>query len=368
MTGEKGEQRTILISAGGTGGHVFPARALTEELLAKNYKVVIATDTRGLRYLDGLDSVEKVIVASGAYRAGLAGKVGTLFSLMKGYVQSHQLISRVRPVAVAGFGGYPSFPTVLAAQHRGVPTILHEQNAVLGMANKCLAPGARHIALSAAHTRGIKPEWAGKCMTTGNPVRKEIIALANRPYPDPVSGKLCVMVVGGSQGAKSFAGPVPQAIASLPEEIRKNLFVYHQARPDDLDHVRKTYEGTGIEVDVRAFFDNMADCLAQAHLMIARAGASTVAELTTAGRPALYIPFPGNRDYQQFYNAEEVARAGGARIVEEKNMTVDVLREELTDLLSHPALLEKMARQSGLLGVSDAAQRLAGIVESVVNH
>lgn len=366
METARSRDKTVLLSAGGTGGHVFPARALAEELLEKGYKVVLATDTRGLKYFDGLeDRVERVIIASGAYQSGLKGKVLGLLSLLKGYFQSHRLISRIKPSIVAGFGGYPSAPAVFAAQHRGIPTLIHEQNAILGMANALLAPRARKIALAVPHTSGLKPEWAGKCIATGNPVRQDIAALASQPYPDPSVGKLCLMVVGGSQGARSFAGVIPQAIVSLPEQIKKNLFVYHQARPENLADVKAIYKDTGIETDIRPFFADMTECLVRTHLLVSRSGASTIAELTAAGRPAIYIPFAGNRDYQQFHNAGQVAREGGARVLEEKDLTVEKLRAELEDLLTHPLLLEKMARQSHILGVTDAAKRLASVVGSL---
>lgn len=358
MAIEQRTQPTILLSAGGSGGHVFPARALAEELLREGYHVELATDIRGIRYFKGLDEVKTHIISSGAYTSGLKGKIFGLLSLLKGYVQSHGLISKIKPVAVVGFGGYPSAPPLFAAQHRGIPTILHEQNAILGLANKLLANGATKIALSSEHTSNLKPEWARKSVTTGNPVRGDIVELKDTPYPDLQTGKIHLMIFAGSQGAKSFANVIPKAIVSLPENIRNNLIVCHQARPDDLEHVKELYKGTGIETDIRPFFDDMADFIAKSHLLITRSGASTTAELTTAGRPAIYIPFPRHQDNQQVHNAKEVVSVGGAIMIEEKDLTIERLRDELEHLLTTPAHLEDMARKSALLGKPDAAKRL----------
>ncbi len=357
-------QSVVVLAAGGTGGHVFPARALAEELINKGLTVILMTDQRGLKYFEGLDQVERFVIASGAYQSGIKGKIQGILGLAKGYIQSHKLLSKYKPMVVVGFGGYPSAPPVFAAQHRCIPTVIHEQNAILGMANALLAPRAKKISLSTQDTTGLKPQWAQKCVTTGNPVRQDIAALAKQPYPE-TSEKLCLMVVGGSQGAKSFATIIPYAVVGLPEELRKKLFVYHQARPDDLDHVKSVYEGSGIETDIRPFFNNMAECIGKAHLLITRSGASTIAELGAAGRPAIFIPFPWNRDNQQVFNAEQVAKHGGGYVIEEKNLTIDGLRDVLTDLLANPSQLENMARKAGLLGITDAAKRLTCVVSSV---
>jgi len=235
------------------------------------------------------------------------------------------------------------------------------------MANALLAPFAKKIALSAAGTTGLKPAWAKKSFLTGNPIRGEIAKLSLTPYPDSKRGKIRLMVVGGSQGAKVFADVIPQAITSLPSDIRQNLFVYHQARADDLDKVKAAYAGSGIETDIRAFFDNMPECIEKSHLMVTRSGASTVAELTASGRPAIYIPFPWNRDYQQLYNAAQIEEAGGGIVLEEKNLTKEALRDKISELLTTPLILEKMAGNAKKLGITDAASRLAGLVLSEID-
>ena len=364
---QSSEKKTILLSAGGTGGHVFPARALAEELLSKNYKVAIATDSRGLKYFNGLDqSVPRHIIASGAYTSGIKGKIFGLLALARGYIQSHTLITTIKPSVVVGFGGYPSAPPVFAAQHRGIPTVLHEQNAILGMANALLASKAKKLALSTDHTTGIKPEWANKCFTTGNPIRKEIANIAQASYPDPALGKFYLMIVGGSQGAKCFADIVPEAIKALPEDIKHRLSIFHQARPDDLDAVKAAYEGESFEADIRPFFEDMPERIAKSHLMITRSGASTIAELAAAGRPAIYVPFPWNRDNQQLFNAEQMANGEAGIVIEEKNLTVKTLSKTLSNLIESPKNLENMARKAKNIGILDATKRLESLIAGLL--
>jgi len=363
LSDHKPEQEMILLSAGGTGGHVFPARALAEELLSKNYRVAVATDTRGLKYFEGLDqSVERHVIASGAYTSGLKGKISGILALARGYVQSHGLISRLKPSVVVGFGGYPSAPPVFAAQHRGIPTILHEQNAILGMANALLAPKAKKLALSASHTTGLKPEWCSKCVTTGNPVRRDIADLGETSYPNPAIGIFYLMVVGGSQGAKCFAEIVPKSIAALPSELHHRLFVYHQTRADDLEMVKQAYEGKQFQSDVRPFFSDMAGILSKTHLLITRSGASTIAELSAAGRPAIYVPFPWNRDQQQLHNAAQMEKEEAGLVIEEKTLTVESLTKTLTEMIETPEKLEHMARKAHTIGIRDAAKRLEALI------
>lgn len=362
---KSGKQAVILLSAGGTGGHVFPARALAEKLKAQGAKVVVATDTRGVKYFGVLDDVEMVIIKSGAYTSGLKGKILGLFALFEGYLQSHRLIAQNNPDVVVGFGGYPSAPPVFAAQHRGIPTVLHEQNAILGMANALLAPRAKILALSASETAGLKPAWRKKIAVTGNPVRQDIAELSGNAYPQ-MDGKIHIMIVGGSQGAKAFADKLPFAMIDLPQELRAKIALRHQCRADDVERVKAVYSEAGMDVDVRAFFHNMAECIRETHLMITRSGASTVAELTVAGRPAIYIPFPWNRDNQQQFNAEQVEKAGGGLVVKEAELNCETFTGILTDLLENPAKLAQMAAASAKLGVVDAADRLATVTLGLV--
>jgi UDP-N-acetylglucosamine--N-acetylmuramyl-(pentapeptide) pyrophosphoryl-undecaprenol N-acetylglucosamine transferase len=352
----------ILLSAGGSGGHVFPARALAEELLSRGLRVVICTDTRGLKYLDGLNaSIPRHIIASGTYTSGLMGKVQGIVELIKGTVQSIRLIRQISPVAAVGFGGYPSAPPLFAAQAMGIPTILHEQNAILGLANKWLAPMAKKIALSYADTVGLTEKMRIKTRFTGNPVRQAIASLSSEPYPS-IDNKITIMVVGGSQGAKVFSDIVPMALAALPSDIQKRLTIIQQSRPDAVDMVREIYSKTEMDFEIKSFYDDMPDKIKAAHLLITRSGASTVAELTAAGRPAIYVPFPWNRDNQQVYNAEQVEKAGGGWMILEKNLTVEGLKINLENLLSQPKILQNAAEAAKRAGKINATSLLADLV------
>lgn len=351
----------ILLSAGGTGGHVFPARALAEELLGRGFKVAIATDTRGLKYFEGLDaSIPRHVIASGTYGAGLASKIKGAIGLVKGVGQSLTLIKTYHPAAIVGFGGYPSAPPLFAGQLKKIPTILHEQNAILGLANKLLAPLARKIALSYPETVGLSDKLKAKSVFTGNPVRQPIADLSNEPYPS-TDEKITIMVVGGSQGAKVFSDVVPYAITALSPELQKKIFVIQQSRPDVLEAVRDIYNQAETDFEIRSFFDDMPERIKSAHLFITRSGASTIAELTAAGRPAIYVPFPWNRDNQQVYNAEQVEKVGGGWMILEKNLTVEGLKETLENLLKEPEILKKAAQNARSAGKVNAAGLLADL-------
>lgn len=353
---------TIILSGGGTGGHVFPARALAEELKSRGYDIVIATDTRGLKYFDGLDAnMPRHIIASGTYTSGIFGKVIGGLELVKGLYQSIKLVRQVKPIAIVGFGGYPSAPPLFAGQILGVRTVLHEQNAILGLANKLLAPLASKIALSYEHTVGIDEKLKAKSVFTGNPVRQAIATLSITPYPS-MADKITIMIVGGSQGAKVFSDIVPRAIAALPAVLQSRLHIIQQSRPDAIDAVREIYANTATDFEIQSFFDDMPERIKATHLFITRSGASSVAEMTAAGRPAIYVPFPWNRDNQQVFNAEQVEKAGGGWMILEKNLTVEALKQTLQNLLESPETLEKAARAAKNQGRIDAAHRLADII------
>ena len=356
------ETPTVILSGGGTGGHVFPARALAEELVARGYHVVLATDTRGLKYFEGLDiNIPRHIIASGTYTNGIAGKIAGALELLKGLKQSIKLVRQLKPIAIVGFGGYPSAPPLFAGQLLGVRTIIHEQNAILGLANKLLAPFASNIALSYDHTVGLSDKIKAKSICTGNPVRKQIADLSITPYPS-LDGQITIMVVGGSQGAKVFSDVVPLAIAALPTELQKRLHIVQQSRPDAVEQVRDIYQKTALDFEIKSFFDDMPERIRSTHLFITRSGASSVAEMTAAGRPAIYVPFPWNRDHQQVFNAEQVEKAGGGWMVLEKNLTVEALKLTLQNLLESPEALQKAALAAKNQGRIDAAHRLADII------
>jgi UDP-N-acetylglucosamine--N-acetylmuramyl-(pentapeptide) pyrophosphoryl-undecaprenol N-acetylglucosamine transferase len=355
-------QPTILLCAGGTGGHVFPARALAEELILRGYKIELATDTRGVKYFEGLDAhIPRHIIASGTYTSGILGKVFGCFELLKGFVQSLNLIRHIRPIAIVGFGGYPSAPPVFAGQVLGIKTVIHESNAILGLANKLLAPFVSKIALSYPETVGVSEKLKHKSVCTGNPVRQAIADLSIVPYPS-LNDKITIMVVGGSQGAKVFSDIVPLALCALPTHIQSRLNIIQQSIPTMIEAVRKIYSNSTLDFEIKSFFDDMPVRVKNTHLFIARSGASTVAEMTAAGRPAIYVPFPWNRDNQQVFNAEQVAKAGGGWVILEKDLTVESLKSTLEDLLSTPEKLQNAALSARNLGIIDATQRLADII------
>lgn len=350
---------TIVLAAGGTGGHMFPAEALARELLARGLKVVLVTDVRGHAFGDALPEVPVERVRAATLGGGLVGKVRMFMELAVGVRQAKALLKRIRPAAVVGFGGYPSLPTVHAAQRLGIPTILHEQNAVLGRANRLLAGKAARICTAFAAVKGLPTRAA--VVRTGNPVRPGILALHGAPLPDTDHG-LNLLVTGGSQGAAVFSSVVPQAIAMLPDDLRQRLRIVQQARPETMADAHAIYDDIGAEVELSPFFRDMPARLAACHLMICRSGASTVAELAVAGRPAILVPYPHATDDHQTANARAVAEAGGAWIVPQPEFTSQALAERLTRLLTDTAALQKAAAAARAWAMPDAATRLATVV------
>lgn len=355
-------QPTILLAAGGTGGHIFPACALAEELLLRGYHVEVATDTRGLKYFHGLDSqIPRHVISSGTNVAGISGKVFGGIELLKGIFQSIKLIQKIQPIAIVGFGGYPSVPPLFAGQVLQVKTIIHESNAILGLANKLLAHFASKIALSYPDTASLSDSFKQKSICTGNPIRQAIADLSIIPYPQ-MNDKITIMIFGGSQGAKVFSDIVPLAIVALPPELQSRLNIIQQSIPSSIDTVRNIYSNSQLDFEIKSFFDDMPDRIKKTHLFITRSGASTTAEFTAAGRPAIYVPFPRHKDNQQVFNAEQVVKAGGGWVILEKDLTVERLKSTLEDLLNNPEKLQNAASAARNLGLIDATQRLADII------
>ena len=329
----------IVIAAGGTGGHFFPAEALAGELLARGRRVALMTDARS----GGLQSpvfagLERFVISG----AGIAGRgplraAKATLSLAAGVFQARRILARTHAAAVVGFGGYPCVAPVLATRlMRDRPTvILHEQNAVLGRANRFLSGHADLLALSFAATERV-PKVA--TVVTGNPVRPAIAALAAVPYMPPAE-TIRLLVLGGSLGARVFSDVVPTALASLPDALLSRIAVVQQCRPEDLGRVRAAYDLAGIDAELSAFFPDVAEKLASAHLVIARAGASTVAELAIAGRPAILVPLPGAIDDHQSANARALAEARGASVIAQRDFSPDALRDRLAALLAAPDML-----------------------------
>ena len=356
--------QTIVIAAGGTGGHFFPAEALASELVARGHRIVLMTDARSGGLTSAVFAGHETHILRGAGIAGRGAWRGAkaAASLAAGVMQARALLSRLDAGSIVGFGGYPCVAPVLGASllRRRPAVILHEQNAVLGRANRFLSGRATALALSFPGTRRVPP-GVDACVT-GNPVRSAIIALAQSAYVAPAS-QLRLLVLGGSLGARIFSDVVPAALRLLPQALRTRLSVAQQCRAEDLDRVRAAYAEDGITADLAPFFPDVAARLAAAHLVIARAGASTVAELAVAGRPAILVPLPSAIDDHQTANAALLARAGGAWVMPQPELTPALLASRLAELLADPASLAVASAAARNHAQADAASRLADLVE-----
>lgn len=350
----------ILLNAGGTGGHVFPAIAMAEEFLARGYNVKFITDTRAAKFFHGT-IYDYEIVDSATFSAGIMGKLKCIIPLIAGFFQSIGMIIKYRPDVAIGFGGYPTVPPLIAAALCRVKCFTHESNAVLGLANIILAPFVKYIFTTHETTKGIKNWFAAKIKSTGNPVRQDIQKLTQLAFPNVDQG-IKIMVVGGSLGAKIFSNAVVEAITALPSHLKDKLYIIQQSRDEDSERVKNLYKAANIKATVKSFYDDMPAQLADTHLLIARAGAGTITELTMAGRPAIYIPYPHNRDRQQFFNAEQVVNAGGGWLMPEEQVTKDSLSELLTSILNDPQTLEIKALKAKTLARPQARGDIANLV------
>lgn len=355
----------LVIAAGGTGGHMVPAHVLAEAMKARGYEVSLITDERGLKYPGLFEGCARHVVPSGSL-SGLnpIGWARALLSIRKGRAAAKAIYRRERPVAVVGFGGYPTLPALLAAFAMGLPTIIHDSNTVLGRVNRTLAGRVNVIATAFPHIRRLAMRQGGKVALVGNPVRPEIVALRDRPFP-PADGELDLLIIGGSQGATVLSKVVPEAVERLPAELKSRLHVTQQCRPEDLEAVRAAYAAAGVPADLATFLQDMPERLARAHLVIARSGASTVSELAVAGRPAIFVPLPTSTDNHQVYNAREMVDAGGAVMILQPDFTPDVVAQSIEKFLGSPTVLETAAQAARSTGRPDAAAKLADIVEAL---
>ncbi len=356
----------VVLAAGGTGGHLFPARALAAELESRGRTLVLVTDHRGAGFGDSLGDVAVHTVRAAAVTGrGLLGRLGGLANVALGVFQARRLLARLRPSGVVGFGGYASVPAVLAAAQLGLPTVIHEQNAVLGRANRLLAPRARAIATSFAETSRLAAADQVRAEHTGNPVRQEVAAIGEKPYPASQPGEpLSILITGGSQGAAVMTHVVPGALSSLSgQPPRHPLRVVQQCRPEDVDRARATYRTAGIEAEVATFFDDLPARLGAAQVVIARAGASTVAELTAAGRPAILVPLPTATDDHQSANARTIEAAGGGWVMDQDGFTPEALAARIAELRDQPGRLAAAAANAKAAGARQAASHLADLVE-----
>jgi UDP-N-acetylglucosamine--N-acetylmuramyl-(pentapeptide) pyrophosphoryl-undecaprenol N-acetylglucosamine transferase len=355
----------FLLAAGGTGGHVFPAEALGAELLRRGFRVMLATDVRGAAL--GLNTPGlhmKVLPSSGIVGRGRLDRLKSAAVLAYGCFRAWKLVRREKPVAVVGFGGYPSVPPLLAGRLAGLPLVVHEQNSVLGRSNRLVARRAAAIATSFPETRGLDSTLVPKCVWVGNPVRAAVAAVGEQLYTPPgeIDGDIRLLVTGGSQGARTFAEVVPKALADLPEDMRARLLVWQQARTDQIADVKAIFEEAGIRAEILPFFGDMDRRLAEAHLCIGRAGASTVAELAAAGRPSLLVPLPNSADDHQAINARYMEEAGAAWVMTQTEFQPAALGRRLYNLFRDGERLAAAAASARRLARADAARRLADLV------
>ena len=357
----------ILLAAGGTGGHLFPAEALGVELIRRGFRVRRVADELALRY-SGLFSKDMIDVVSSETARGrnplqlaYAG-----LTLAAGTLSAYRLIKRLKPVAVVGFGGYPTLPPLVAAKFAGVPGIIHDANAVLGRANRFLSTRVRAIATSLPGVLDRDPALAGKTTTVGTPMRPAILAAAAVPYAAPeANGPLRLLVVGGSQGARIMADIVPGAIERLEPALWSRLVLTQQVRDEDMARVRAVYDKLKINAELAPFFTDLPARLASNHLMVSRSGAGTVAELAAIGRPSILVPLPGSIDQDQFANAGVLAKVDGAIRIPQTEFTSDRLAAEISAFAAEPARLASMAAAAKGAGRLDAAERLADLVVKV---
>jgi UDP-N-acetylglucosamine--N-acetylmuramyl-(pentapeptide) pyrophosphoryl-undecaprenol N-acetylglucosamine transferase len=356
----------FVLAAGGTGGHMIPAHALAAELKSRGHGVLLITDERGARFPGLFEGVPVHILPAGRLGGGPIGWLKAGASVLKGRGEAKRLYREHRPDAVVGFGGYPAFPSLLAASSMRIPTVIHEQNAVMGRVNRLLAADAEAIGVAYDEIDRLKPKYRAKTVVVGNPVREEIARLGEMPFPpfDEVA-PLKILVTGGSQGATVLSDVVPEGLGMLEPSLRRRLQVVQQCRPDDIERVRNQYADLGIPAEVMTYIEDMADKIADCHLMIGRAGASTIAELTAAGRPAILIPFAAATDDHQTANAREMVKAGGARAIRQDNFTPDVLARQIEALAIDPVALNNAAGRALSVGRPHAARDLADLVERI---
>ncbi|MEG8026859.1 undecaprenyldiphospho-muramoylpentapeptide beta-N-acetylglucosaminyltransferase [Sphingomonas aerolata] len=358
--------RHFVLAAGGTGGHMVPAAALAAELTRRGHRVALVSDERGVRFPGLFEGIQTHVLPAGRFTGGPLGWAKATRSMWRGRMMARELYRTFKPAAVIGFGGYPALPALLAAFANRIPTAVHEQNAVLGRVNRLVALRVDAIATSSEPTERLASGLLAKTHLVGNPVREAVLALRARPYPLlEEDGIFRVLVTGGSQGASILSQVVPDGLAMLPVTFRRRLQVTHQARIEDIDAVRAQYAEHHIPAELATYLPDMPEQLAWAHLVIARAGASTIAELTAAGRPAILVPLPGATDDHQTVNAREITRAGGARTIRQGDFTAVELAKQMQKLGLDPAALQNAAGRARSCGRPNAASDLADLVESL---
>ncbi len=366
----KKEKPLIVLTAGGTGGHVYPAEALAEELMKKGYRLALITDSRGKNNYKGkLAEIPNYAVCAGAIMGKSKWfKIKSLFKTCIGILQAGFFMLKYRPVCVVGFGGYASFPAAMAAILLGRDLVIHEQNSVMSRTNRFLAKYAELVALSFPNTK-YAPQNK-RTVVCGMPIRKAIADLLKENYPERTAAqKFQLMILGGSQGAKVFGEVMPQAIMLLPEVLQKKLRIFQQCRDCDVNALQLAYKSCKAEVQVKHFFGNMAELYAGTHLIVSRAGASSVTEIAVAGIPSILVPLPTAADDHQTYNAAELSKANAAMVVKQKDFVAEKVAELLMNFMKNPKDLKNMSNRARKSAINDAAQRLAKTIEkNIIAH
>lgn len=360
------DSKTILLAAGGTGGHLFPAAALAAALAKRGYAIDLATDARALKF--GADFPARAVHAlpsATPTSGGLIGKAGAALTLGRGALAAYALLGRLKPAVVVGFGGYPTVPPLKAAAFRKIPTIIHEGNAVIGRANRFLAAGATRIASGFPTLGGLPVSLKGKLTFTGNPLRPNVIEAAKRPYP-ALEGTVRLLVTGGSQGARVMSDVVPAAFALLSAHERVRFTLVMQARGEDGARVSAALMAIAMPAEIAEFFRDLPERIAASHLIVSRAGASTTSEIAAIGRPSILVPFPHALDQDQAANAKALSESGAAQVMMQDNFTPDTLAAALREALANPGKLAARAQAAKAAGVTDAAERLADLVEGAI--
>lgn len=358
-----GAGRLALIAAGGTGGHLFAAEALAAALKNKGFVIELATDARAAAYAKNFPARAVHVLPADTVRGGLLSLFKTAFLLGYGTLKAVFLFLRIKPGVVAGFGGYPTFPPIVAAWLLRIPRVIHEQNAVMGRANRLLAPLATKIGTGYPGVLSDSAALAGKAVHVGNPVRAAVKEASSVSYePLTSSGPLRLLVFGGSQGARVMSEIVPAGIERLAPDVRSRIQITQQCRSEDMDQCRAIYQRIGVQAELAAFFEDLPARIAKSHLVIARSGAGTVAELAVLGRPSILVPLPHALDQDQLANASALAASGGALLIRQNDFSAERLAAELSRFMSDPAALSALAAAAKRMGRADAAERLASEV------
>ncbi len=357
-----------MLTAGGTGGHIFPAIAVAEELIRRKYTISLITDKRGADLGIDLETAPVHRVNTSSIRGGLLTKINGMISIGVGIFQTQQLFRKFQSKLVIGFGGYPTVPTMIAAAISRLPYIIHEQNAVVGRANRLVAKRASGIATSFTQTIGLAPELEDRVINTGNPVRSAFTDIRDHGYPklQCQNERLRVLILGGSQGAKIFSEVIPRAFTTIPENLRQRFYITQQCRSEDIKSVEEQYRQAGVSVELKTFFDNVPQLMGAAHIVITRSGASTVAELAETGRPSILVPYPNATDDHQTANARSIEAAGAGWLITNDSFTPETVATHLTRLVQTPEIAEAAAGAAHSIGGNNAASRVVDEVEKIL--